>query len=343
MQSASLTLRLGGETVRESSRGTPTISVVTPTFNRPDTLRRALESVQRQSYRHLDVLVCDNAADPRSARVVEELNDSRFTYLPRERNLGLFENALDGFRRATGDLVFKLDDDDSLEPECFSRLVEPFREHDDVTLTFSQMRVVDQNDAFLPDYTRMYAQFFGKDCLTPGRLQPFTAEAARTTILLACSLVRRDAVDWEAITPASGSAYDLHVTLDAARFNSAAFYVPEPLVNYRVHTGADTKRNYGAQMTAAVHVLESALADPAHLQKEPIRKALASALVQLGRQHIRDGHPEVAREPLMRSLHYDVSCRALQFLVIAAVPRQMSAGLLNRVYQRYEGRLSQPV
>ena len=76
----------------------PLISVIVLSYNRPECLRRALDSIVRQSFENLEVLVVDNKSDS-SDRVKEIVcNYREFKLIQDSSNLGFSG----GMNRRTG-------------------------------------------------------------------------------------------------------------------------------------------------------------------------------------------------------------------------------------------------
>lgn len=97
------------------------LSIVINTFDRPDLLARALESVTSQARPDVEVLVADDG----SASPVRDLVEGRFpgvAYLC-QPNAGLSAARNLGARHARGRFVMFLDDDDELMPGAVSALV----------------------------------------------------------------------------------------------------------------------------------------------------------------------------------------------------------------------------
>ncbi|MEL7077638.1 MAG: glycosyltransferase [Cyanobacteria bacterium J06648_1] len=88
------------------------VSVVIPTYNRADLLRRAIASIVAQSYRHWEVIIVDDASQEDIAQVVEQINDSRLRYIRHASNLGGSEARNTGISHAQGEFVAFLDSDD---------------------------------------------------------------------------------------------------------------------------------------------------------------------------------------------------------------------------------------
>ncbi|MEX0785020.1 MAG: glycosyltransferase family 2 protein [Dehalococcoidia bacterium] len=91
---------------------TPRVSVVIPTYRRPESLLRAIESVLAQTFEDFELLVVDDASRDRTRAVVEGVRDARVRYvaLPARQGPSQARNA--GVELARSDWVAFLDDDD---------------------------------------------------------------------------------------------------------------------------------------------------------------------------------------------------------------------------------------
>lgn len=103
----------------------PRISVVIPTFKRPELLRTTLESMVHQTLDDVVVLVVDDSVEEEARPVVESFDEKRIPirYL---RNPGKGGNAArnHGIRKATSDLIAFCDDDDTFMPEKLQEQVD---------------------------------------------------------------------------------------------------------------------------------------------------------------------------------------------------------------------------
>jgi glycosyltransferase involved in cell wall biosynthesis len=109
----------------------PLISVCTPTYKRPDMLRRAVESVRAQTYGNWEMVISDDEVPAGPAwDYLQALarEDPRVTVLRNESgphgHVGNMNNAM---RRARGAWIKPLDDDDALRPECLATFVEALK------------------------------------------------------------------------------------------------------------------------------------------------------------------------------------------------------------------------
>ncbi len=112
--------------IKSELHNDPLVTVGIPTYNRPEGLRRTLECVTAQTYRHLEIIVADNASpDPDVAAIAQEYasKDSRITFCRHETNLGIFANFSFVLQRATGPLFMWWADDDERTPDAIEYYV----------------------------------------------------------------------------------------------------------------------------------------------------------------------------------------------------------------------------
>jgi glycosyltransferase involved in cell wall biosynthesis len=102
----------------------PKVSIIMPTFRRPHTLMRTIETVRAQRYSNWELLVVDNAGDgaylfgdPRIH--VHILNERASASYARNAAIG----------RATGELICFFDDDDDMFPDYLEKLVAALQAH----------------------------------------------------------------------------------------------------------------------------------------------------------------------------------------------------------------------
>jgi len=94
------------------------ISVIVPTFKRPDRLLRALRSVLNQSYPDYEILVVDD--DPNEndlAIILDDLKDDRVKLFKNDRTKGANGARNTGILKSNGDYLAFLDDDDEWLPD----------------------------------------------------------------------------------------------------------------------------------------------------------------------------------------------------------------------------------
>ena len=99
----------------------PRVSVVIPTRNRPESVRRAVMSVLSQTVEDIELIVVIDGPDLCTAGVLSEMHDRRLRYVELPRNVGGSEARNEGIRQARTDWIALLDDDDEWLPAKLER------------------------------------------------------------------------------------------------------------------------------------------------------------------------------------------------------------------------------
>lgn len=90
----------------------PLVSVIIPTYNRMDTLPRSMESVLRQTYGNLELIVVDDGSTDGTEEYVKGMADRRIRYVQGDGNRGPAAARNMGVRLAQGEYVAFQDSDD---------------------------------------------------------------------------------------------------------------------------------------------------------------------------------------------------------------------------------------
>jgi|ETNmetMinimDraft_8_1059916.scaffolds.fasta_scaffold36257_2 glycosyltransferase involved in cell wall biosynthesis len=90
----------------------PTVSVIIPTHNRSQLLKRAIGSVLNQTYSKLECIVVDDASTDETTEVVASFNDDRIRCFRHKINRHASAARNTGIRHSKGELIAFLDDDD---------------------------------------------------------------------------------------------------------------------------------------------------------------------------------------------------------------------------------------
>lgn len=127
----------------------PIVSFVLATYNRPEDLTEAVESVLEQHYRPIEVIVVSSSTDGAADRFEHggRFDEDFVHYLHVDERVGVPEARNIGYDHASGEFVVTIDDDATLkDPEATDRLVSLFREHEDVGIVAFQSRNYDTGE-----------------------------------------------------------------------------------------------------------------------------------------------------------------------------------------------------
>lgn len=120
----------------------PLVSVIITTYNRPELLVEAVESVRAQTYPNVQILVVDDHSETPASEVVGDVDDVRV--IRHEENRGANAARNTGIREAKGEFVGFLDDDDRWLPSKLARQV-PLFDDESVGLVYCGGKTVDDD------------------------------------------------------------------------------------------------------------------------------------------------------------------------------------------------------
>lgn len=124
---------------------TPLVSVIIPNWNGSRFLPTCLDSLLKQSYQPLEVIVVDNDSQDESKFLLrEEYTWVRLIELAQNRGFTGACNA--GLAVAKGEIVALLNNDTELDPGWAAALVNAFSRHPDVGSVASKMLLFDKRD-----------------------------------------------------------------------------------------------------------------------------------------------------------------------------------------------------
>lgn len=122
----------------------PLITIVIPTFNRATMLRRAIKSVQNQSFADWQLLIVDNASEDNTTQMVAELlDDPRIRYIRHDQNIGMLPNWDFAISKVETTFFSVLSDDDVILPEFFQATIQEMLLDEELGMCFGSTAIVD--------------------------------------------------------------------------------------------------------------------------------------------------------------------------------------------------------
>ena len=112
-----------------------TISIIIPIYKVEPYIERCIQSVLRQTYRDLEIILVDDCTPDRSMEMAKACieqsplsKDLKFIFLRHEQNRGLSVARNTGMEAATGEYVMFIDSDDHITDDCVETLVKPLED-----------------------------------------------------------------------------------------------------------------------------------------------------------------------------------------------------------------------
>jgi glycosyltransferase involved in cell wall biosynthesis len=121
---------------RESGEQRPRFSILVPSFNSGRYIAATLDSVRKQHFASLEVIVMDGGSTDETARVVADFGDLRVRFF-QEPDRGQLEALQKAAKLARGDILYWLNADDILMPGSLMTVDDAFARDPRLDLVFS--------------------------------------------------------------------------------------------------------------------------------------------------------------------------------------------------------------
>jgi glycosyltransferase involved in cell wall biosynthesis len=313
----------------------PKVSILIPTYNRPDLLTEALASVAAQDFDDFEVIVRDDAGRPDEVEdVIRRTGDERIVYRRNHRNRGVLHTNVRLYSEARGQYLAHLDDDDGWRPHFLSRMVGALEGNPDCGVAFANHLVVDEHGTFLPEKTRRGNTVWGRAGLTTGRHADGRrlAAVARAIPLSHSAVVRAATLDIARFAMSKASrAWDFHIAALSVRRTGWLWFDSEPLSIYRWGHGDQMSNRPADDSTfeGLVWVLRELAADPDFAMERP------KLLRQLAKQEAHWSLHSLVREKRIGSAVRHVT-RASQDFVVSFDPARRNGVSIFKGMKEHE-------
>lgn len=146
----------------------PLISVYIPTYNRLELLKRAVQSVQNQTYKNFEIIIVDDNSSDGTQDFLVGLTkvDSRIRYFFKDKNSGACVSRNIAINLAQGELITGLDDDDYFLPHRLEFFLDYWvnkKREDSIALFTSNIKSEKSNQA--KEHSLFSKKYFKKDDL----------------------------------------------------------------------------------------------------------------------------------------------------------------------------------
>jgi glycosyltransferase involved in cell wall biosynthesis len=133
----------------------PLISICIPAYKQPEFVVLAIQSVQKQSYKHVEIIISDDSPNEDIKIAIQsyisELNIKYYHNNPALKSPKNWNNAIN---KASGDYYMLLHQDDWLNsPDCLATYIAAFKQHPNAQFVFCK------NTAIQPDGTKLTLQY----------------------------------------------------------------------------------------------------------------------------------------------------------------------------------------
>jgi GT2 family glycosyltransferase len=210
------------------------ISVCMAAYNGAQFIEAQLRSILIQLQPQDEVVIVDDCSTDTTCERIRSINDERIRLFQQDKNRGVVATFEEALRSATGDILFLSDDDDVWAPSKVKTFLDVFNRYPEVQVVTSSISVIDEND--LPCDCVQWEQN-GK--FVAGFWQNVFKNHYQGSAMAFRASLLRDVFPFPRRPP---FMYDAWIgTRNAAR-GGKTFFVDEPLLLYRRHSGNLSQR-----------------------------------------------------------------------------------------------------
>jgi len=206
--------------------GEPLVSVVIPSYNAGEYLGEAIDSVLRQTYSKIELIVLDDGSTDETRKLLSAYPESSF-FWESHKNIGQAATMNKGWAMAKGEILSYLSADDVLLPEAVTSSVEALFRHESAIMTYCDYMLMDEKSE---DIRRVYTPKFNyKKMVAEIEVQPGPGVFFRK-------------IGFEKIggwNPGLRQVPDLEYWLRLGLLGDF-FHIPDVLAKFRIHEASQT-------------------------------------------------------------------------------------------------------
>ena len=199
------------------------VSIITATFNRENTLSRALTSINNQTYKNIQKVIIDGASTDKTKDIVKPYLNHNDIFLT-EPDEGIYDALNKGIKYSTGNIVGILHSDDFYNNNNILKIVADTFKRTKADLVYGDLTYVKKNYPFkLIRYWR--AGKFNKEKLFNGWMPPHPTVFVKKKIF--------DKIGFYKTDYKISADYDFLVRIFNCK-NINQVYIPKVLINMRI-------------------------------------------------------------------------------------------------------------
>lgn len=118
------------------------ISVCIPTYNSSKFISECIDSVVKQSYKNIEIIISDNCSSDNTIEIIEKKNIKNLKILRNNENIGMAKNFNLVCNEASGEYIKLLPSDDTIEPKSIETSLKFFKNNPDISLVASSKKII---------------------------------------------------------------------------------------------------------------------------------------------------------------------------------------------------------
>lgn len=215
------------------------ITICLTTYNRPNYLRIAIDSIINQSFKEFKLVILDNGSDDRTLELISTYNDNRIRYVRNKKNEREFIN--EAFNYHDTRYMMITHDDDIMNINFLANQINILENDNSIGVLASSINLIDKDGNEL---NRIRPRIFKnkiwkktefiKEYFFRGDIIPCPTCIFRSDIIKTNNLKYNFKV---------GPAVDLYLLFQINFLDTKIFLTKTPLYKYRIHENQDSEKN----------------------------------------------------------------------------------------------------
>ena len=299
----------------------PTVSLITPCFNREKYIAETVASVCAQTFTDWEYLIIDDGSTDGSVGVIERLaaEDPRIRFVA-QKNQGKARTCNRALAEAQGRYVAILDSDDLYKPDKLARQVAYLEAHPEAGMVYCGTELIDGEGRRLPDHEEMDFRRYGvgpdgrRVLVGDEDVHLFPYLVVADCIPFLTHLMRRDAaLSLGPIDPDLWPGEDWDFWLRFSRRHEI-HKLPDVLTSYRWHESNSCRDSDGlAQGRAAVYRKLRADASLTAEERRQLEAGIRTDVIEHADACVKWGRLAWQDKEYVSALRYWVRSRKLQW------------------------------
>ncbi|BFN32689.1 hypothetical protein VHTUMSATKI_28840 [Vibrio harveyi] len=298
------------------------VSVIIPTFNRPELLRNAIFSAISQTYKNIEVIVIDDASTEDNSGVIDTFENKTISYIRLDSSKGANYARNLGVSVSKGDYIAFLDDDDEwLESKIESQL-NLIEEDPDIGLVYTGARVVDlscDNEYFI--YPKEVGDLSNKILISN--------YIGTTSSVLMKKSIFDQVLGFDELMPQLQD-YDLWIRVSQVTKIGA---ISTPLINYYIHRSTTQITSSVEKNKESIEIIDRKYARLIHRLPKKLQKfRYGQRYNAMGKRILKSGDKKGARKLFVKSFLYHPNLKSLKFYIVSFLNYSFVINVKNKFF-----------
>ncbi|MCL5276200.1 MAG: glycosyltransferase [Deltaproteobacteria bacterium] len=221
------------------------LTVVIPTYNRAQYLKKAIQGVLEQSFKDFRLIILDNNSSDNTATIVKSFDDARIHYIKNEKNIGSIENLNKAIELCETEYLSIPHDDDIMKKEFLERELQILESNQNISVVATNAEIIDENGNVignkLLNYNndRVFATHeYSRNSLLGSDISFFLP---CPTVMFRTNILKKYKLRFKEEMMLMADAF-LWLELNTLPFEF--YWVADPLYMYRFHCGQESKQSF---------------------------------------------------------------------------------------------------